>query len=75
MLNMRYVITNRYNKYHRIRENPRTFYCLLSMCREGFLHRDTEAINRPNAHPWCVYVVVVCVCVCVSVWLIGEALY
>ena len=31
---------------------------LLSMWRVGFLHRDAEATNRPNAHPWCV-----CVCV------------
>ena len=27
---------------------------MLSMCRAGFLHRDAEATDRPNAHPMCV---------------------
>ena len=30
-------------------------YCLRSVCKAAFLHHDAEATDRPNAHPWCVY--------------------
>ena len=38
----------------------------MSMCRAGFLYRDAEVTDRPNAHPWCVYVLFL-FCVCVDV--------